>query len=135
MKHLICAFLIILLICSNSFAKEKQENPVPFFLAVTIMSRDICKLTAESNTYSAISESISKGIEEPKKYYVESTKFLIKNKKATSMIKDYYAYWITSMRAIMPENQELELLYKQRIANDDRKLEEMRNRIRLELNL
>jgi len=130
-KHLVYAFLIILLICSNSFAEEKS-NPADQFLAITYLSRYTCKLTIGA---SEISECSEKKIINSKEYYFKAKKFVNKNNKATSMIKDYYAYWVTSMRSIMPKNQELELLYEQRIANDDRKLDEMRNRIKLELEL
>ena len=101
-------------------------------MAITYLSRYTCKLTIGANE---ISECSEKKIINSKEYYFKAKKFVNKNNKATSMIKDYYAYWVTSMRGIMPENQELELLYEQRIANDDRKLDEMRNRIKLELNL
>lgn len=140
MKHLICAFLIILLICSNSFA-EGKSNPVEKFLLGTNMQYSFCvidaRLSAELGKMpdERCSKNISVTVEKSKKDYDEAIKYINKNDKATSMLKDFYSLYIASMNVVQPEYNELKRIYYQRVANDTRKLDELAIKIKLELNL
>lgn len=138
MKHLLCSFIILFFVSGNTYAEEvKKDDDLTVFLAVTQLQHYACALAAEAGLVSneplekALS-CINKYLDESKKSYYELKK-MKKNEKITSMVKDYYAMWITSMYSIAPEAYEPKSKYKERIARDERKLSEVRQRIYLEI--
>lgn len=102
---------------------------------MAILESKIYGVSIKSSSLDKTSNCSSAIIKDSKKYYDDAIKFLNKNDKVISMVKDYYSFWIPFVSAIRPNDGELEHLYSQRIANDERKIEEMSNRIKLELDL
>lgn len=150
MKHLICALMLVFMISNNAFAEEKKEtNPLIDFLVATQSKQDFCNflvgmiiLRSENNLKlengkkpQTPLECANEAKETIKEDYKKAIEFTKRNEKVSSMVKDYYAFWITSMDSIVPEHDELKFRYKERIAQDNKKLLEMSNRIKLELDL
>lgn len=133
--------IILLLACFTStytFAENrKEQHPVNKFISYSRIERYMCRITADLAILTESFDELEIQTEKSKNvvngYYLLAQKSLNKNEKLNSMIKDYYALWTASINSIMPESGELKVLYKSRISQDEKKLDEMGKRIELEL--
>lgn len=57
------------------------------------------------------------------------------NKAAQSILKDYYAFWVSAMDGINPSFGEREMAYSNRQAEAERKLNELRSRFEIEVGM
>ena len=134
MKHLICALMLVFMIPNHAFAEDSKLDK---FLGMTYIYHKLCSLSVDiflnsSSTMEKPTKCIDESKKSAKKDYSELIDTINKNEKVNSMVKDYYAFWITSMDAIIPVNDELKFRYKERIDQDRKKLSEMSERIKLE---
>lgn len=151
MRYILYCFFIVFALCNNAFANEQKQdnNPLIDFLKITKSNQDTCVIFAEMSLFtsklegkSALADKTAEecsndAINSTKTGYKKAIEFVKKNKNVSSMVKDYYAFWITSMRTIPIGTLELNSpnKYKERLAKDKAKVLEMSERINLEFEL
>lgn len=138
MKKFICIFITMFIVTGIAFAEDKKTNPLKLFLAETYVKYFTCKLEAQAGLMQGktLEESLScinQYKDEEKKSYKEAKKYLSNNKSAISMLKDYYAYWIASMDSIVPQGEETITAYENRLEFKLGKLNELSERLKLEV--
>jgi len=85
-----------------------------------------------SNAIPTIGTCIKKGREEVKKLYPAALAKVSKNPNATKILKDYYAAWLTSFDAVMPQSSDTKRGYQLRQESMDEKSDLLWNRFEIE---
>jgi hypothetical protein len=64
--------------------------------------------------------------------YEAARRALANNKAGTDLLKDVYAYWLASLDNLLPKYEERSVVYRSRLAEEERTLEQKLNRLTLE---
>jgi hypothetical protein len=148
------AFLIVgIFLCSFTLgsatrATAPARNPVQQMIDIGTIKYVECDLATQvallklesnpSNSDAIFAEyggHIQEGKANLKAAYREAKVGLVGKKTADSMLKDYYAQWLSAIDELLPNSGELKIVYETRKQQASVKLTNLANRLRLELDL
>ena len=101
------------------------------------MTYALCSVTMQvalldSSRLQEALDCITKYKTEIKLVYNSAKKALSKNKQALEVLKDLYSYWLTSMDNIIPDPNELKIIYENRISERKLGIQERANKLKVE---
>jgi len=140
-------FSILMWLAPISSAVESQINasekaPLDSLLSKAKEARNMCKLKYDTYWKKLELGMVSISTREPcisgaddgvKLAFQELLESVKGNGGVENLVKDYYAYWITGMEAIVPSQGESVSSYNRRQADIDDRLSGLGNRLRVEL--
>lgn len=130
-------FLIGICISLLVFVTHAAEpkTPVGKFVSDANFALVICRIKAETNAMKGMVDySCSHEQEEAiKPSYHAAAKSLAKNKVALGMLRDLYAYWITTITTVTPSIDELKIQYGARMKERETGVKERIDRLLLEI--
>ena len=142
LKRTIAVFFCLFIAVSAFSDDQVKRTPPEQFLNDVSFTWLICGMNTETAlNRAAVGEGyvpgeISKCIEESKetlrKSYKSAIQHLSKRKDVQPMVKDLYSYAIASLDSLIPSD-ESQRQWKQRYNERDRKMNEMKQRIKIEL--
>lgn len=147
MKYLRILLLAFLFYPFTLFADEPQAKPetvVKEFLKTEKLSFMLCRLQVETEiakfsvdaknaSFGKVFDCIKAQKEKVHPAYQKARDAVADKKEIQNAIKELYAYWTPSMDAIIPDLSQPGFVYKQQIMQREQRLEEMSNRILLDL--
>lgn len=136
-------FIVISIIGNAASASSDAKNPTTTFSDSAQESMLVCKLQYRAYAF-LVSMGGGEDKADPSDECISSSKISIrpefkaalsqqaKNKSAQSLLKDYYAAWLSAMDGIKPSSGEREIMYSNRQAETERRLAELWNRFEIE---